>query len=82
MTELREKHIRAPTRSFDDILKASGLSKARLAEELGVSVVAVWHWVYGRTYPSIDLLPKLSSMLCVSLDELVPVLIHDRRGRQ
>ena len=81
MIELREKYTRSPPRSFRSYLQLAGTTQAQLARALGVSPVAVYQWTAGKTYPSMDLLPELSRILGISLDDLVPAMIRDRRSR-
>ena len=46
-------------------------SQTELAERLGVTNKAVSRWETGRGYPDVELLPKLSEVLDVSISELL-----------
>lgn len=48
----------------------SGLTQRALAYELGVSVQAVSKWEQGRSYPDLDLLPKIAEFFGVGIDRL------------
>lgn len=53
-----------------ELRKESGFTQERLAEYLNVSAQAVSKWENGTALPDITLVPKLSSIFCVSTDEL------------
>ncbi len=55
--------------------KRKNLKQDELAEMLGVSAQAVSKWENDLSCPDISLLPALSDILCVSIDEIV-------RGKQ
>lgn len=48
-----------------------GLTQKELAKRLNVSEHAVQHWEYGRSYPSIKNLVKLSLIFDKPIDELL-----------
>lgn len=47
-----------------------GMTQERLAEAMGVTAQAVSKWESGQGYPDIGLLPELSAVLGISIDEL------------
>lgn len=49
----------------------NGLTQSELAEQLQVTRKAISRWETGRGYPDIELLPKLSAVLGVSVQELL-----------
>lgn len=49
------------------ILKDKGLTQIELAQRLGVSKISVNSWVTGRSYPTIDTLDRISTMLDVPI---------------
>ena len=51
--------------------KAKGLSQEKLAEKTGVSSQAVSKWENDQSCPDISLLPQLSKLLGVTVDELL-----------
>ena len=51
--------------------KSRGMTQDQLAEKLGVSPQAVSKWENDQTCPDISLLPKLSKILGVTVDELL-----------
>lgn len=53
-----------------ELRKNRGLTQERLAEYLNISSQAVSKWENGTTLPDITFVPKLSSIFCVSTDEL------------
>ena len=58
----------------------AGMSQAQLAERLGtVSVPGIHRWETGRTRPSVDILPRLSTTLGVSLEVLVQAIVETPR---
>lgn len=50
--------------------KKAGVTQGELAEKLGVTQGAVSQWENGDTKPSVELLPKLASVLGCTIDEL------------
>lgn len=53
-----------------ELRKVHGFTQERLAEYLNISAQAVSKWENGTALPDITLVPKLSSIFCVSTDEL------------
>lgn len=53
--------------------KAKGMTQEQLAEQCSVSPQAVSKWENGLTAPDIALLPRLSELFGVSVDELLGV---------
>ena len=51
-------------------IEKSGKTMAAVADEVGVSRAIVSEWASGRKLPAADKLPKLSSVLGCSIDEL------------
>ena len=54
-----------------DLRVKQGLTQKELAEELKVTNKAISKWENAQAMPSIDLLPKLSSLFNTSIDELI-----------
>jgi transcriptional regulator with XRE-family HTH domain len=50
--------------------KKAGVTQGELAEKLGVTQGAVSQWENGDTKPSVELLPKLASVLGCTIDDL------------
>ena len=48
-----------------------GFTQSELAEKLGVKQASVALWENGRSFPRPGLLPKLSELLELSIDELL-----------
>lgn len=46
------------------------LTQEEFAERLGVSYQSVSRWENGATYPDIELLPAISKLLGITVDEL------------
>lgn len=57
--------------------KKKNLKQDELAEMLGVSPQAVSKWENDLSCPDISLLPELSRILCVSIDEIVQGEKHE-----
>lgn len=53
-----------------ELRKERGITQERLAEYLNISSQAVSKWENGTALPDITFVPKLSSIFCVSTDEL------------
>lgn len=51
--------------------KNAGLSQRAVADELGITDVAVCMWETGRTRPRASLLPKLAALYRCTVDELL-----------
>lgn len=66
-------------RQLRSLRQKAGLTQTALAEALGVSNRAVSRWETSQALPDITLLPKLASLLHVSVDALLGV---DRQHRQ
>ena len=48
----------------------AGLTQRALSYELGVSIQAVSKWEQNRSYPDLDLIPKIAQLLGVGIDAL------------
>jgi transcriptional regulator with XRE-family HTH domain len=48
-----------------------GLTRDQLAELVGASPMAVYHWEIGRTHPHHDAYPRLASALQCTIDYLM-----------
>ena len=57
------------------------LTQEKLAETLGVTPQAVSKWESGTGFPDITLLPKLSSIFGVKIDELFDFSVNDQLNR-
>ncbi len=51
--------------------KKNDLTQEELADRLGVTYQSVSRWENGTTYPDLELIPAISEMLCVTVDELL-----------
>lgn len=51
--------------------KKNDLTQEELAERLGVTYQSVSRWENGATYPDLELLPAISELLSVTVDELL-----------
>jgi transcriptional regulator with XRE-family HTH domain len=61
----------------------AGMSQIQLAERLGtVSEPGIHRWETGRTRPSVDILPRLASVLGVSLEALVHAIVETPRRQE
>lgn len=58
--------------------KLNNLTQQQLADELGVTFQAVSKWENGIVYPNIEILPELSQVLNISIDELLKANISDK----
>jgi tellurite methyltransferase len=58
--------------------KEKGFTQEELAKQLGVSFQAVSKWENAQTMPDIALLPRLSSLLEVSVDKLLGYAFQDK----
>ncbi|MBQ8410055.1 MAG: methyltransferase domain-containing protein [Clostridia bacterium] len=56
---------------ISDRRKALGFTQQTLAERLNVSFQAISKWENGTTYPDIELLPRIATVLNVSIDALL-----------
>lgn len=48
-----------------------GLTRDQLAERVGASPMAIYHWEIGRTHPHHDAYPRLASALQTTIDYLM-----------
>ena len=48
-----------------------GLSVRQVANQAGISLQAIYQWIWGITEPTVTYLIWVADVLCVSLDELV-----------
>ncbi len=54
-----------------DKRKSIGLTQQQLAQKLNVSFQAVSKWENGTTYPNIEILKDLATVLNVTVDEIL-----------
>jgi transcriptional regulator with XRE-family HTH domain len=54
-----------------EVFKAKGVKQKWLAEKMGVSEVTISNWVTEKSSPSRKNLERLSSLLDVSINELI-----------
>lgn len=50
--------------------KICGLTQEQLAQELGISAKAISKWENNLSYPDISLIPKISNIFNITIDEL------------
>ncbi len=62
--------------------KKNDLTQEALAERLGVTYQSISRWENGTTYPDLELLPAISEMLSVTVDELIgmPQIEKEKRA--
>ena len=53
-----------------DHRRKQDLTQEELAERLGVSYQSVCRWENGTTYPDIELLPAITKLFGITVDEL------------
>lgn len=53
--------------------KQKDMTQEQLADRLGVTYQSVSRWENGTTYPDIELLPSITEMLCITMDELMGI---------
>lgn len=53
--------------------EAAGLTRAQLAENLGIAAPSVHEWESGKTKPRVDRLGELAEQLNVSVDTLLGI---------
>lgn len=58
------------TNNLNKYINSSKYSKKELAELLNISAPNLTRWTKGDNFPTIDILPKLCSLLEISLDQL------------
>lgn len=58
--------------------KQKNLTQQQLADELGVTFQAVSKWENGTVYPSIEILPELSHIFNISVDDLLTANIREK----
>lgn len=56
---------------LENVLKAKGVSQAKLAEDVGVSQAFVSYMIKGYKQPSVTLLKRMAEYLDVTADELI-----------
>lgn len=56
------------------------LTQQQLADELGITFQAVSKWENGIVFPNIEILPELSRILQVSVDDLLRADISDKES--
>ena len=56
---------------LENVLKAKGVSQAKLAEDVGVSQEFVSYMIKGYKQPSVTLLKRMAEYLGVTADELI-----------
>ena len=54
-----------------DYRKKNNLTQEQFAERLGVTYQSVSRWENGTTYPDLELLPAISDLLSITVDELI-----------
>ena len=54
-----------------DYRKKNNLTQEQFAERLGVTYQSVSRWENGTTYPDLELLPAISDLLSITVDELL-----------
>lgn len=59
------------------IIKDKHIKQESLAKELGVTQSTISLWCSGKTYPTLDKIPKLARLLNYSIFELINVLIKE-----
>ncbi len=64
--------------------KKHDLTQEALAERLGVTYQSVSRWENGTTYPDLELLPAISELLSVTVDELIgmPQIEKEKRASE
>ena len=62
--------------------KKNDLTQEALADRLGVTYQSISRWENGNTYPDLELLPAISEVLAVSVDELlgIPQVEKEKRA--
>ncbi|MBQ2999284.1 MAG: helix-turn-helix transcriptional regulator [Clostridia bacterium] len=62
--------------------KKNNLTQEELADRLGVTYQSVSRWENGATYPDLELLPAISELLSVTVDELLgmPQIEKEKRA--
>jgi len=60
--------------------KAHGLTQQQLADKLSISFQAVSKWENGTTYPNIEILKDLATVLEVSVDEILAGSAREHEG--
>lgn len=64
--------------------KKNGLTQEALADRLGVTYQSVSRWENGTTYPDLELLPAISGVLAITVDELIgmPAMEKEKRAAE
>lgn len=64
--------------------KKNDLTQEALADRLGVTYQSVSRWENGSTYPDLELLPAISEILGISVDELLgmPSIEKEKRAKE
>ncbi len=64
--------------------KTNDLTQEALADRLGVTYQSISRWENGTTYPDLELLPAISEVLGVTVDELlgIPAMVKEQRAKQ
>ena len=70
--------------NFRNFRRKNDLTQEALAERLGVTYQSVSRWENGATYPDLELLPAISEVLSVTVDELLgmPQIEKEKRAVQ
>lgn len=55
------------------IMDDKNISTAYIADELGISIQAIYHWFYGISLPTIDNLVIVARLLGVTVDDILVV---------
>ena len=64
--------------------KKNDLTQEALADRLGVTYQSVSRWEKGSTYPDLELLPAISEILGISVDELLgmPAIEKEKKAKE
>jgi transcriptional regulator with XRE-family HTH domain len=63
---------------FKDLRQKNKITQQGLAKKLEVKQSTVAMWETGKSFPRFDMLPKLSKILNISIEELVFVFLNSR----
>ena len=58
-------------KNIKELRRRKQMTQLQLAERLGITAQAVSKWENGHSAPDISLLPKLSEMFGVTIEELI-----------
>lgn len=57
--------------TFREVLKQKEITQVKLAKELGVTQALISKWVNGELTPRTKMLPKISKILNVTVDNVI-----------